>query len=355
MASLSRSKIKNILFSCVLLVLSLFISILMAEVILHKYFQTHPMYAREAIRIQMSYTKLRQDIGFIWKENLAGSTDKYLELGDQEKFPLITDEFGFLNPPSAIIMKHNHKPINIIGLGDSFIHNVSFVFFEFFQQKKLFYYNMGMVGQGPPQYNIILEKYALPQRPQWILYGLYENDFDDTINFEQWKLSGIDWVTYHLWYRNALSTPLWQWQWKYLPGITELAQRIRKKYDLYTPVDGYPSIKEFSEEEKIKRVYKYITDAAFLAKTNNINFLCILIPARDVDSQGLTAMDAHYEILYKMLIGDNINVLDLRPVFRNYRGDRTSLYNKSDAHWNRKGALIVSEKVLERISTSRLQ
>jgi hypothetical protein len=348
MKSLSRNKIKNILFACILLFFSSFISILMGEVILRKYFQTHPAYDREAIRIKMSYTKLQQDIGFLWKENLFVSADENHEWYDKEKFSLITDEFGFPNPQSAIIMRHNRKPVDVIGLGDSFIHDVNFVFFNVFQQKGLFYYNMSMCGQGPPQYNIILGKYALPQKPKWVLYGLYENDFDDTMDFEQWKKSGLDWVTYHLWYRGAASSQLWQW--KHFPGITELTQRIRKKYDLYSPVDEYPSGIEFTEEEKIKHVFTYITDAASLAKSNNINFLCILIPARDVNSQGLTPMDAHYEVLYKMLAMKDINVLDLRPVFRNYHGGRACLYNKIDSHWNRKGVMVASEKILEKIS-----
>jgi len=243
-------------------------------------------------------------------------------------------------------------PRNIIGIGDSFIHNGSFVLFNFLK-KGLFFYNMAMYTYGPPQYNIVLKKYALSQKPDWILYGIYENDFDDTIRFEQWKKSGVDWVTYQSWRKMSSSLPQWRLNLiKHLPGIMELAQIMIKKYHLSEPNDKDPSLAGFSEVDKLKHVFNYITEAASLAKSNNVNFLCILIPARDVNSRGVTSADAHYEILSKMLARNNIDVLDLRPVIRDYPGGRTSLYNKIDKHWNRKGITVASEKILERISAS---
>ena len=54
-----------------------------------------------------------------------------------------------------------------------------------------------MHRQGPPQYNRILESYAVALKPDMVIYGLYENDFFETLDFEAWLNSGEDWFTYH--------------------------------------------------------------------------------------------------------------------------------------------------------------
>ena len=110
----------------------------MVEVILRIYYKDHPVYETEEIRIKMSYTKLRQDVGFLWKENLFFPVDANSARFNKENYSLITDEFGFLNSTEAIIMRRNHDHINIIGIGDSFIHNSSFVLFDFFKKKMMF-------------------------------------------------------------------------------------------------------------------------------------------------------------------------------------------------------------------------
>ena len=137
MKNSSRGRI--ILFSSVLLIGSLLISIVLSEIILRYYFKAHPAYETEAVRIKMSYTKLRPDTGFLWKENLNVSANANPEWRDQEKYPLITDEFGFLNPPDAISMRRDRRPIDIIGLGDSFIHESAFLFSDLFRRKGLFF------------------------------------------------------------------------------------------------------------------------------------------------------------------------------------------------------------------------
>lgn len=340
------NKSNKTILSISLLCISLLFSLFLIEIILRYSFKKDNVYRNNTIQFIMQNLRRHEDAGYLWKEDIRIDIDNVPQWYDQEKFPLITDEIGFFNPLLAIEMKKD-KHINIIGLGDSFIYGASFAFFEFFSQKGLFYYNMAMHRHCPPQYNIVLEKYAIKQKPDLVIYGIYENDFDETIDFEQWKKSGLDWFSYHsdTWAGPPISLPSWRiMQRKYFPGISVLEQRIRRKLNLPVPI--YRQTPSFTtEEEKTKKVFNYISHAHHLATSNNIAFLCVLIPARDVNSGGVTSRDNNYTMLSKMLLHNNIPALDLRPLFKMYP-NRESLYYKADAHWNRLGMLEAAKQIL---------
>ena len=105
---------------------------------------------------------LNDDVGFLWQPNQSftvAEKDRWLNTkreGIPPEPPLIIDEYGFPNNPAAIEALKTNTP-DIIGLGDSFIHNGANLFFRFFKNQGYFYYNMAMHRQCPPQYNAILD------------------------------------------------------------------------------------------------------------------------------------------------------------------------------------------------------
>jgi hypothetical protein len=138
-------------------------------------------HAQEVGRVQ-SLLRTHPTLGYLWESNLS------LPAGtpwmDQVPRALTTDAMGFFNHPTAISRRAADEHVNIVGLGDSFVHDAANTFYQFFDRHSLFYYSLAMHRHSPPQYNIILRDYAVPLRSDWIIYGLYENDFDEAEDFE---------------------------------------------------------------------------------------------------------------------------------------------------------------------------
>lgn len=177
----------------------------LAELILRASFADTAYVPGQEIRAVQSYLKPHPRVGYLWKENLRPDKDRLLSWADEGGVGLSTDEVGFFNSPQAIqVRRSGHWP-EIIGLGDSFMHNASFAFHDFFWQHGMFFYSMAMHRHCPPQYNLILKECALPIRPRWIVYGVFENDFTETTDFENWRTSGLNWFDYHsgTWYGPA--------------------------------------------------------------------------------------------------------------------------------------------------------
>lgn len=334
-------------FSALLVIVSLMISVILSELILRFFLLDTKEYENEAISFVMKYLKADEDVGYLWKSNLhVPDTPGWY---DQEKFPLITDENGFFNPESAIRRKRSNVPVDIVGIGDSFMHGAAYEFYEYFNRNGLLYYNFSMSRHSPPQYNLILEKYALPLKPKWVVYGIYENDFDEVIDFENWRQTHSDWFAYHsgTWFGAAVHVPPWRALLEtYAPGISMLEKRVRRQFNLGAP--AYQRVQQLpvTEQEKSEKVFRYIEEAYRRTVESGASFLCLIIPARDVDAQGRTGRSYHYDYVVDKLKSRSVPTLDLRPVFNN-SADRRNLYYKLDAHWNRIGMKMTEELIFK--------
>jgi hypothetical protein len=348
--SQSSSKKQKVVFSIFLIFCSLVAGIFLSEFILRFTILGEKEYENEAIRFAMENLRADDDVGFLWKRNLH--LDNSPGWYDQEKFPLITDENGFFNPQQAIEKKRLEIPVNIVGIGDSFMHGATYDFYDFFNKYDLFFYNMSMSRHCPPQYNIILKKYALPLKPEWVIYSIYENDFDETPDFENWQKTHSDWFTYHsgTWFGPAVHLPIWRsYLEKYAPGISMLEKRIRRQFDLGVPSYLHSQILPLTEEEKSEKVYAYIQEAYEMTNQAGSSFLCLIIPARDVNADGRTGRDGNYDTVYARLMEYGIPTLDLRPIFNAYP-ERRKLYYTIDAHWNGTGIEVAAKHLLHEIA-----
>jgi hypothetical protein len=241
---------------------------------------------------------------------------------------LITDEYGFPNNPAAIEALKTNTP-DIIGLGDSFIHNGANLFFRFFQKQGYFYYNMAMHRQCPPQYNSILVRYALKHRPKHILYGVYVNDFEETEDFRQWKQSGLDWFTYHsgIWCGPPIKSK----------GVRESAAAAKKR-------DVSP-----------RDVLGCILSANEICQTNGIDFTLMLIPSKDYvasNSRSDPCETTFYDTLQTEASRAGIRVIDLREVFVKEHNP-ASLYWKAEGHWSYHGMDVAAEVYLRALQAAR--
>lgn len=342
-------KITRFTALAVLLLASLLIGVVISELILRMTILENRQYENEAVRFAMNHLRTDKEAGFLWKKNLRVGVEENPGWYDQERFPLITDEHGFFNPLEAINRQQAGTPVDIIGLGDSFMHGAAYEFYEYFKDKGFFYYNMSMSRHSPPQYNIILKKYALPLRPRWILYGIYENDFDETVDFENWQESHSDWFAFHsgTWFGPAVKLPLWRALLeKYTPGISMLEKRVRRQFGWGQPSYQRVQGRSLSRQQKAENVYRYIEEAYAMANDAGISFLCLIIPVRDVDARGRSIHDAKYDYILHKLKQNNIPTLDLRPAFNN-QPDRKQLFYKMDGHWNREGMKVASQLILK--------
>jgi len=292
----------------------------------------------EVVKVQ-SYLKFHPEVGYLWKENISYSDNVLLPWVDIITEPLSTDKTGFRNHPEAISFLRHNKHINIIGLGDSFMHDAAYLYFNLFSEKNLFYYNMAMHRHCPPQYNIILQEYVLPLKPDWIIYGVFENDFCETIDFENWKKSGTDWFTYHsgCWAgpaTNGRYQYLKSFIQNYLKGSYVFYKIMQQKYWIWKErVFNKTEQKETVQRpfSHIEKVYSYILQAYGMAHANNIRLLVVLIPGKETTLTGKPNKD--YNQLYELLQKSDIPVLDLQKKF-NAMPDKQKLYYKIDSHWN---------------------
>jgi hypothetical protein len=276
---------------------------------------------------QQPYLELNDDVGFLWKKNLNvtfPANDWWLDVKKEGVAiePIVTDGHGFKNDPAAIAQLATATP-NIIGLGDSFIHEAAGVFYDFFKKHGQFYYSLAMQRQCPPQYNAILTRYALPLHPQHILYGVYENDFQETEDYREWKESGLDWFAYH--------------------GGTWCGPAITPPRKSEAALVG----------EEMADVLQCIVSANTLCLTNHVDFTLMLIPSKAYVVEGNHASiyeTVCYDVIKKEALQRGIRVIDLREVFSR-EPEPAGLYWKTDGHWSHRGMEIAVQTYFQALST----
>lgn len=289
-----------------------------------------------------SYLRLHPSLGYLWKRDIAFEDEVLLPWYDQVVVPLSTDSTGFRNHPRAIAALEGKRQVDVIGLGDSFIHDCAYVFHERFERSGLFYYNMAMHRHSPPQYNLILEQYAAPLRPKWVIYGLFENDFREAVDFQHWRASGLDWFSYHsgTWAGPPVSASRpGRWLRRGFPGAyglyRSLTREARKRRER----------EEFSRRIPAE-VRSYILEAREVARARGIRLLLVLVPSKETAIRGSSDESLLYDQLLRDLREEAIPTLDLRETFAEPSRDPASLYYRLDAHWNPQGMRVAADAIL---------
>jgi len=321
-------------------------SLILAEWALRHRFRDTAYIPGAQILLIQSWLQLHPEIGFAWKPNIDYDDDIMLGWADQEVELAIvsTDSNGFLNHPEAIASLERGDPIDIIGLGDSFMQGAAYPYAEHFAGAGLSYYNLAIQRQAPPQYNLILDRYAVPLKPRLIVYGIFSNDFTETIDFETWQESGLDWFTYH--------SGTWCG-----PPVAEsvMGYRLRRLFrGFYAAYRGYRAQRStttitspdetFDLEDAVRRVVAYTQHAYTMCRNEDIAFLVLLIPSK----RSVLQIDPFEEGAYTQLVqacqASNIPIVNLRSHFTSHP-EPARLYNQIDDHWNIAGMLHAAQVI----------
>ena len=290
----------------------------------------------------MEKLRLDDDLGFIFKPNLRIPKPDTGWL-DQEPRALNTDKNGFHNEIESIMDFEASSKVDILSIGDSFMYGASDLLDEFFSDQNLSFYSLSMFRYCPPQYNLSYKMFGESLEPKVVLYGIFENDFHDTYDFEAWKTSGMDWFTYHngnFFEYPQIKPDFQRYAETYFPNLNYMFRKAIK------PTKKY-AFSSYTPEEQSRKVFSYINKMYHKTKDHGSSFYCVLIPARDLVN-GRTLFDQHYDHLIDLMTNSGIEFIDLRKPYNAYPV-RAELYYKQDNHWNRSGINLAATTIYNAI------
>lgn len=337
------SRIVSLVFHGLLLSVVLCVTLVLVEGMLRLRYVEPARAASPEIEAIQPHLRLAPEIGFAWRPNVDADDNIVFDVRDVLFDPLSTDGNGFINAPQAIEHAVKAGDVEVVGLGDSFMEHAARILYATFREAQLSYYSLAIHRQCPPQYTSILKNYALPLRPNWIVYGLFENDFLETEDFDRWRGSGLDWFSYHggTWCGAPVETSRLARAYKdRLRGIDGLVGVIRSRLRGEGMSVAGPS------PETVRRVSDSIAEAFRLANEDGISFLLVLIPARGTSTLGTSPESEAYDQVVAHLEELHVPVLDLRKAFI-ADPDPASLYYREDAHWNARGMQKAADAILE--------
>ncbi len=283
--------------------------------------------------------------GYRWQSNVSADRGIVFHNADIEYEPLSTDEFGVVNTPAAINGRRSNEQVQILGLGDSFMEMAAPGFHSAFLERGLFYYSLAIHRHAPPHYAALFDAYGIAMKSEIVLVGLFENDFTETQDFENWKRSGVDWFAYHsgTWCgRSAPATPSGRFVRTWLRGYEGLANVVRIR------LRGERMSVTGPTEHQVFRVSAYLSGIAEQARAHGIEPWLVLIPSKPT-ARGETTLEARaYDDVIALLEGKFTRTVDLRPVFAAHP-DPASLYYQQDGHWNAAGIALAAETILANI------
>jgi hypothetical protein len=296
------------------------------------------------IKSIQQYLRIHPRLGFLWRPNIDTSDNILLQWGDIPASALSTDEYGFVNAPQAVALKKTDTPIDIIGIGASFMGGAQGLFHEYFWLKGLFYYNMAQSRFTLPNFNAAIKEYAIPAKPRLIVYGLNEASFYMMDDFEQWRKSGMDWFSFHsgTWCGPPLKTGVPYDQLRVCKPAFALYVALERK--LFKKTIDRPD--EANKRHLAAQTFRYIDEASTAAKKNGIAFVVLFIPDKSRMIGGSSPNLFIFEQIGPMLQAAHIPFIDLRDVFAR-SGDPRDLYFTIDNHWNRKGIYIAAREILK--------
>jgi len=280
------------------------------------------------------------EVGFLWKPSVTPEQGFEIAWRDADPYVLSTDSWGFLNAPKVVARVASGQTPDGVGLGDSFMQVATYLLQERFHDEGLLYYSLAMHRQGPPQYNRILEDYAVDLRPKWVLYGISENDFADTFDFERWQESCLDWFTFHsgTWCGPPSSGS---------SGLDRLRRSVPGTWALWRGLRARlwpdPLLRATPDD-----LHRYVLEARDAAEHAGARFLVLLIPEKQTVVHGPTADAARHEALAERLRESGVEIVDLRAPLAS-APDPGALFYRQDSHWNRAGQALAAERILTSI------
>ncbi len=324
-----------------LLLGSLLLSLVLGEALLRWRFPETAFMPGPQIRAVQDQLVLHPRYGYLWRPGVGFDEDVRLSWKDQVVERLSTDRFGFRNHPDAIARLEAGDPVDLVGLGDSFMEGGAYRFQALFGAWGLRYYNLAMHRHCPPQYNRILEDHAIGLRPRFIVYGIYENDFLETLDFDDWVASGLDWFAFHSGF------------WAGPPKPASLAERVVQArlpgfHGLYRQLTFDARKRAFRDaraRELPGNVARHVLEAQTLARAAGIRLIVMLIPSKATAFGRVTPEARLYDRMLPRLRASGATLLDLRETFAASGRRPRDLYYRVDPHWNAEGMAVAARAI----------
>jgi hypothetical protein len=315
---------------------------------------------------------------------------------------MITDANGFRNSPPE------KATYGIVALGDSFTR-ASGVASPWTQklaeQTEMDVLNLGDVGFGPQDELKMLQQYGLKKQPQWVIMAYFEgNDLYDAAAYEQ--ASPLIVARFG---RYMLNRSVEAWQEK-RSGDAQVEVIPTTRYPITLTINqkqiemvffsSYISWLSLGEEaiaasQNYRLVRETILQVQELSETVEANFLLVYVPSKshvylpylddpdtitqvfidvprlELDDAGFIQftdqiatpeltrehMDDQARLLADFAVENQIQFLDLTPVFQDEAGLGAELYYPFDTHWNQLGhdlaAGTISKYLEERLPALR--
>lgn len=305
-----------------------------------RYVEPVPETPPEVMQVQ-PYLRTHPTFGFTWEPNVSPKEKVVFEVKDIDFEPLSTDPFGIINHPEAIAARQEKAPVDVVGLGDSFMEMAAHRFYERFDEHGVAYYSLAIHRQAPPHYAELFEAYRDELAPKIAVVGIFENDFAETADFDRWKASGLDWFTFHsgTWCgRPVAVSAAERFTRKYFRGYWGLARVIRSRLRGERMSVGGPTAYQ------VRRVRQELSRIADQGERQGIEMMFVFIPSRATATGEPTAEALAYDDGIAALTARGLDTLDLRPLFSEHT-DPASLYYKEDGHWNANGIALAWREI----------
>jgi hypothetical protein len=232
--------------------------------------------------------------------------------------------------------------------------------------------NLGMSGYGPSQELYALTRFALPLRPQVVVWAFFEGN--DILDIEEYDTTVASFRSQppflvNFWFRsltrNVLSTLLYEKQ--RCAGASAIEEHTGIFVDNYgqsLPVYFMPrrSLRQ-EDEPKITRAFQLVSEAARLSLQQGARHVVVFVPIKDRVLQGLPnavisqwsqkqSLDDLPQRLGSFLSKEvpGAEFLDLTPVLRRAAASGLLPYFADDTHWNEEGHRLAAEAIHQHLS-----
>lgn len=219
--------------------------------------------------------------------------------------------------------------------------------------------NLSVPGWGPQQYTRALERYGTSLSPKIFFYGIYRNDLQDVLLFDQWiRDSSYKQVFESFLRTNSVAFNLWRLMWTnpspgaqdiHLSGLDVKFHSQKLKTSLHNERDDFTSAWSLTKRE-IELAMNYSQRAT-------ATFVLLYLPSKE---------EAYWELIKEKEISlksfnDSIEIfrthilefcktrgivcLDLTLPLRTKASQGVKLYFPHDSHWTEAGNRIVAEEI----------
>jgi PAS domain S-box-containing protein len=237
--------------------------------------------------------------------------------------------------------------------------------------------NLGQSGYGPQQELVVLKRYALPLRPEYVVWMFYEGN--DLLDAQQYtdlvrqlgvKMNSLEMIWDRSFTKNVLS-----WLMTLIKGCTP-AQRppalpatildnVGKEHRVYVKGRS-PSVSLTKQDlHALKKTVAVIEEAYKLVQREGARFIFVFAPtafrvyhgiAKFENSGGNTTppwdLDDLPDRLRKMIAGisPEIGFLDLTSVLKAAAREKNLVFLSDDTHWSGEGHRVVAEALARAIN-----